>query len=56
MQKHMAELAHWRPLLVMDSDCGANFWGDAGWAMVLADQRAVANVKLGRLAIAVDIS
>jgi hypothetical protein len=56
VQKHMAELAYWRPLLVMDSDRGPYLWGDAGWAIVLADQRAVANVNLGRLAIAVDVS
>jgi hypothetical protein len=56
VQQHMAELAHWRPLLVMDSDAGPYLWGDAGWAIVLADQRAVANANLGRLAIAVDVS
>ncbi len=56
VKKHMAELAHWRPLLVMDSDGGPYFWGDAGWAIILADQRQVAEAKLHQLAIAVDVS
>ena len=55
-QKHMAELSHWRPLLVLDSDGGPYFWGDAGWAIILADQRQVAEAKLHQLAIAVDVS
>jgi len=56
VQKHMAELPHWRPLLVMDSDGGPYFWGDAGWAIILADQRQVAEANLLRLGIAVDVS
>ena len=56
VQKHEAQLAYWRPLLVMDSDGGPYFWGDAGWAIILADQRKVAEARLGRLAIAVDVS
>jgi uncharacterized protein YwqG len=56
VQKHMAELSYWRPLLVMDSDSGPYFWGDAGWAIILADQRQVADANLHRLAIAVDVS
>lgn len=55
-RRHMAELGHWRPLLVMDSDDGPYFWGDAGWAIILADGREVAKASLGRLAIAVDVS
>jgi len=56
VQKHETQLAYWRPLLVLDSDGGPYFWGDAGWAIILADQREVGKARLGRLAVAVDVS